>query len=279
MSLYVSQTCRYGTMLFNSNDDFVGRSLSLYGEWSEPETFVFAQMVRDGDTVLEAGANIGSHTVMLSKAVGDTGSVFAFEPQCHTFQLLCANLALNERLNVRAMQCAVGDEEGSVEFPVIDPHQRNNFGASSLLLPHGLPSEQVALRTVDSLRLPKLDFLKADVEGFEANVIRGAQETLHAHRPIVYLEYLNHHTGDSSKAFLDIFSALGYRVWYFITPVFNRLNFLGNAENVFDGIWSFDLICVPRERGQISGLVEVRPDNEGLCHDPDAWRSVRFESA
>lgn len=78
MSLYVSQKCRYGTMLFNSNDEFVGRSLSLYGEWSEAEPFVFAQMVREGDTVVEAGANIGSHTVMLSKAAGDTGSVFAF---------------------------------------------------------------------------------------------------------------------------------------------------------------------------------------------------------
>ncbi|WP_232833456.1 FkbM family methyltransferase [Paraburkholderia kururiensis] len=265
-------------MLFNSNDEFVGRSLSLYGEWSEPEPFLFAQMVREGNTVVEAGANIGSHTVMLSRTVGDTGLVFAFEPQRHTFQLLCANLALNERLNVRAMQCAVGDEEGTVEFPVIDPRQRNNFGASSLLL-QGLPSEQVALRSIDSLHLPRLDFLKADVEGFEANVIRGAQKTLGEHRPIVYLEYLNHYTGDSSKTFLKLFSSLNYRVWYFITPVFNRLNFFGNTENVFDGIWSFDLICIPRERGEMSGLVEVLPDNEGFCHDPDAWRSVRFESA
>ncbi|WP_126282979.1 FkbM family methyltransferase [Burkholderia stagnalis] len=278
MSLYASQKCRYGTMMFNANDEFVGRSLSLYGEWSEPESFVFSQIIRDGDVVVEAGANIGSHTVMLSRAVGDAGIVFAFEPQRHTFQLLCANLALNERLNVRALQCAVGDAEGAVEFPIADPRLANNFGGSSLFL-QGLPTESVALRTVDSLRLPRFDFLKADVEGFEANVIRGAHESIRTHRPIVYLEYLNHYTGDSSKVFLDYFTSLDYRVWYFITPVFNHQNYLGSAENVFDGIWSFDLICIPRERGEMHGLVEVTPDNEGVCRDPDAWRRVRFAIA
>ncbi|WP_254218785.1 FkbM family methyltransferase [Burkholderia multivorans] len=124
MPLYAQQRCRYGTMLFNTNDEFVGRSLALYGEWSEPEPFLFAQMIREGDTVVEAGANLGSHTVMLSRAVGESGTVFAFEPQRHTFQLLCANLALNERLNVRAYQYAIGDAEGVVEFPLVDRVRR-----------------------------------------------------------------------------------------------------------------------------------------------------------
>ncbi|MCA8292968.1 FkbM family methyltransferase [Burkholderia sp. AU30198] len=278
MTLYAQQRCRYGTMLFNSNDEFVGRSLALYGEWSEPESFLFAQVVREGDTVVEAGANLGSHTVMLSRAVGERGTVYALEPQRHTFQLLCANLALNQRLNVRALQCAVGDTEGSVAFPVFDPRSPNNFGASSLLGANR-DTEPVPLRTLDSLDLPRVDFLKADVEGFEPNLIRGARDTLRRHRPIVYLEYFNHYTGDGSKAFLECFAALDYRVWYFITPVFNRLNFLGNPENVFDGIWSFDLVCIPRERGEMHGLVEVTPDNEGVCVDPDTWRRVRFAPA
>ncbi|MCA8017719.1 FkbM family methyltransferase [Burkholderia metallica] len=278
MTLYENRTCRHGTMLFNSNDEFVGRSLLLYGEWSEPEASLFAQMVRQGDTAVEAGANIGSHTVMLSKAVGDSGTVFAFEPQRHTFQLLSANLALNERLNVRAFQYAMGDVDGAVEFPVVDPRLPNNFGGSSLLMSHPVV-EQVPLRTIDSLQLPRLDFLKADVEGFEIQTIRGAQESIRAHRPIVYLEYLNHYTGDSSKVFLEYFASLGYRVWYFITPLYNRLNFRGNPDNVFEGIWSFDLICLPRERGEMQGLVEVSPDNEGVCRDPDAWRGVRFVPA
>ncbi|HEF5151448.1 FkbM family methyltransferase [Burkholderia multivorans] len=278
MPLYAQQRCRYGTMLFNTNDEFVGRSLALYGEWSEPEPFLFAQMIREGDTVVEAGANLGSHTVMLSRAVGESGTVFAFEPQRHTFQLLCGNLALNERLNVRAYQYAIGDAEGVVEFPLVDPRAPNNFGASSLL--HPAPrAESVPLRTIDSLRLTRLDFVKADVEGFEMNVIRGARETLRALRPIVYVEYLSHYAGDMSKAMLDVFAALDYRVWYFITPLFNRLNFAGNLENAFDGIWSFDLVCIPRERGEMHGLVEVTRDSEGVCRDPDAWRRVRFVPA
>ncbi|MFP3594979.1 hypothetical protein SB689_23840, partial [Chryseobacterium sp. SIMBA_038] len=81
----VTQQCRYGTMIFNRNDDTIGQSLIKYGEWSEAETFLFSQIVRQGDTVVEVGANIGSHTVMLSQAVGDSGVVFAFEPQRHVF--------------------------------------------------------------------------------------------------------------------------------------------------------------------------------------------------
>ena len=95
MSVYVSQQSRYGTLMLNRNDDTIGRSLTHYGEWSEPETFLFAQMLRLGDTVIEAGANMGSHTVMLSGAVGESGQVYAFEPQRHTFQLLCSNLVIN----------------------------------------------------------------------------------------------------------------------------------------------------------------------------------------
>ncbi|MFP3733211.1 FkbM family methyltransferase, partial [Bacillus sp. SIMBA_006] len=77
--------------------------------------------VRQGDTVVEVGANIGSHTVMLSQAVGDSGVVFAFEPQRHVFQVLCANLVINHCLNVRANQCAIGDTDGTIDFPAIDP--------------------------------------------------------------------------------------------------------------------------------------------------------------
>ena len=94
MSFYETNNCRYGKMIYNKNDIHIGKSLSIYGEWSEPETFLFSQIVKSGNHVIEVGSNIGSHTIMLSKAVGENGKVYAFEPQRHTFQLLCANLAL-----------------------------------------------------------------------------------------------------------------------------------------------------------------------------------------
>ena len=53
MSVYVSQQSRYGTLMLNRNDDTIGRSLTHYGEWSKPETFLFVQILRLGDTVID----------------------------------------------------------------------------------------------------------------------------------------------------------------------------------------------------------------------------------
>src|SRR5690242_661708 len=86
--------CRHGRMIYNTNDIYVGRSLDLYGEYSEGETEVFAQLVNAGDVVVEVGANIGTSTVWFGKHVGPAGAVVALEPQRIVFQILCANVAL-----------------------------------------------------------------------------------------------------------------------------------------------------------------------------------------
>ena len=62
MTMNQLKDCRHGKMLFNVNDVYVGRSLQSYGEYSEGECEVFRQLIRPGMTVLELGANIGSHT-------------------------------------------------------------------------------------------------------------------------------------------------------------------------------------------------------------------------
>ena len=77
-------------MLFLPSDLYVGRSLELYGESSEFEGELFAQLCRPGQIVVEVGAHIGSHTIHLAKLVGPAGTVYAFEPQRIIFQIMCA---------------------------------------------------------------------------------------------------------------------------------------------------------------------------------------------
>ena len=79
-------------MLYNVNDDYIGRSLDIYGEFSEGEIEAFSLLVHPGDIVLDVGANIGSHTIWFAQAVGPTGGVMAFEPQRLLFQTLCPTL-------------------------------------------------------------------------------------------------------------------------------------------------------------------------------------------
>src|SRR5579863_5570557 len=92
--------CRYGMMVYNAHDKFVGRFLDKYGEYCEAEVGLFKLIVRNGDCVIDAGANIGAHTLFFARATWPGGLVLAFEPQRLVYQTLCANLALNSIKNV-----------------------------------------------------------------------------------------------------------------------------------------------------------------------------------
>ena len=122
---------RHGYYVYNKNDVYIGKSIEKYGEFSHLEAKLFEQICKEGDIVIEVGANIGAHTVYLSKLVGK-GVVFAFEPQRLVFQNLCANLAINSISNVFAYQEAVGEENGNIVIPECDFRKNNNFGGINI---------------------------------------------------------------------------------------------------------------------------------------------------
>ena len=244
---------RHGMMLANRNDQYVGQSLIHYGEFSEGESHLFRQLVGPGDVVVEAGANIGAHTVMLSRLVGDAGRVLAYEPQRIVFQTLCANLGLTQCVNVHALQQGLGAARGEMSCPAVDPRASNNFGGLSLLPGGG--GEAVAVTTLDALNLQQCRLLKADVEGMEREVLLGARETLARCRPVLYLE--NDRTAKSPDL-IQLVMELGYRVWWHITPLFNPQNFAGNATNLFGNTVSINIFCQPKESAKVvEGLREI----------------------
>src|SRR5262249_11736625 len=142
---------RYGRMLHNVHDIYVGRSLSLYREYSEGEIQVFRQVVKPGDIVADIGANIGAHTVFFARAGGPSGAVMALEPQRIVFQSLCANMALNSVTNAFLYPYAVGEKRGQILVPTLDPTYANNFGGLSLQgREHG---DEVEVVTLDEYEL------------------------------------------------------------------------------------------------------------------------------
>lgn len=100
----IVRQCRHGLMVFNRHDQFIGKALKVYGEYSEGEYDVFSQVVKPGDTVIEAGANLGAHTLGLAQLAGPKGRVYAFEPQRLMFQTLLGNAALNSLTNIYGFQ-------------------------------------------------------------------------------------------------------------------------------------------------------------------------------
>ena len=74
----IVRQCRHGLMVFNRHDQFIGKALKVYGEYSEGEYDVFSQVVKPGDTVIEAGANLGAHTLGLAQLAGPNGSCLLY---------------------------------------------------------------------------------------------------------------------------------------------------------------------------------------------------------
>lgn len=233
---------RHGPMFFLKQDLYVGRSLDLYGEFSELEGHLFSQFLRQGMSVVEVGANIGAHTVSMAQMVGPTGKVYAYEPQRVIFQILCANLAVNCLYNVYTEQSAVGARKGTLKVPPLDYAAVNNFGGLSLL--DSSFGEAVPVIPLDSENIPEVHLLKVDVEGMEASVLKGAEKLIAKHKPVLYLE---NDRREKSSHLIGKILELGYKIWWHTPPLFNPNNFNGVSQNVFPGIVSINLLCVPAE--------------------------------
>jgi FkbM family methyltransferase len=247
------KACRYGQMLYNFRDIYIGRSLELYGEYSEGEVELFRTFVQPGQVVVEVGANIGVHTVFLAGQVGRKGAVVAFEPQRIIYQTLCANLALNNIPNVHCFNTALGAAPGSVFVPPINYWELGNFGG----VPLGgyTEGESVTLFTLDSYNLSPCHFLKVDVEGMEEQVLRGAAKLIAEKRPILYVENDKPEKAASLPRYID---SLGYTMYWHRPPYFNPANFFANQENVFGNGYSVNMLCVPKERNiTVQGLDRV----------------------
>ena len=76
-----TKDCRHGKLMYLLNDAYIGRSLDVYGEYSEGEIDLFRQLLRPGDVAIDVGANIGALTVPMARLVQPGGAVVAFEPQ------------------------------------------------------------------------------------------------------------------------------------------------------------------------------------------------------
>jgi len=239
--------CRYGTMIYNPNDEYIGRSFDLYGEFSEAEVDFFRRVIEPGDAILDIGANIGAHTVFFAQTTGVTGSVMAFEPQRLIFQTLAGNMAINSLVNAHTYQLAVSDAIDSIVVPVLDPWVKQNFGG--MALDKVSAGETVSTITIDSLQMGACHLMKVDVEGMELRVLKGAEQTIRKHQPVLYVENDRKERSDDLIRFID---SLEYEMYRHNPPLFNPDNYAKNAENVFGNIVSKNIICVPA--GTLEGV-------------------------
>jgi len=135
--------------------------------------------LRPGDVALDIGANVGLYSVLLARAVGPSGRVFACEPGRLNSQHLAENLELNGLKNVQVFRKALADRSGTAKLyasAVIGNSSLSDSAAGNA------PAEEVEViegdRLIESENLPTPRAVKIDVEGFEYAVMNGLRRTL-----------------------------------------------------------------------------------------------------
>ena len=140
-------------------------------------------VIRPGDVVWDVGANIGVYTTLFSGMVGQDGAVYAFEPDEFARARLMENIRLNELVNVNVMAEALGDKDSEMMMFAATEYFT---GVSSLVQrdsqPEGAVASMVHVLRADTCvgegRCSAPNVMKIDVEGFESEVVRGAELAL-----------------------------------------------------------------------------------------------------
>jgi len=173
----------------------------------QAEAIFFRRYLRPGDVVLDVGANVGLTTLVASRAVGDSGKVYAFEPHPAVFAFLEDNLALNGAGNVVAENVALGDREGTVCISDMRSDDHNYVESSGAGL-------EVPERRLDQLDTGerRVSLLKIDVEGYERFVLEGAAKTLDR-TDCVFFESWDQHFARYDYGSTDLLRWLGERGW------------------------------------------------------------------
>lgn len=252
-------TCRAGEFLWRLDaTHYLDREILKTGVFEATSTRWVQQIVKPGMIVADVGANFGYYTILLSRLVGSTGQVYAFEPSRRFRERLVDHLERNRCTNVLVVDCGLSDSSESKELYHEDSCSPALFSMGGQ--PLDVEVEMAKLRTLDDYvgetKIQRMDFMKVDIEGYESRFVKGAEETLRKFRPIILMEFNHLHlltVGSGVDRLADQLKVLGYVLYNERTgkPYKFPNEFLIDAMNCAHSV---NIICLPNQS-----------NNVGLC--------------
>jgi FkbM family methyltransferase len=192
----------------------------------EPDLTVVRELVEDGSTVVDLGANIGVYTKALSDIVGSMGNVISVEPVPQTFAVLSRLIRSMGMNNVLCVNVAMSDSAGEVvmELPNYETGGTNFYQATVVSdaaqeLASSKKHVRVRSLTLDELVAGKgkVSFVKCDVEGHELACLAGANKILSSDGPTWLIEIWGDPDAAGSRAMqtFGVFERFSYEAWWF----------------------------------------------------------------
>lgn len=244
-------------------------------QWFEAEVPFIRRLLRPGMQVIDIGANYGCYALVMARAIGGQGHVWAFEPTSLTADCLCRSIEANGLGNITLIQAALSAKPGSALLSV-NPNSELN----SLTADFSGPTEEVPVMTLDQCRMrygwKNIDFVKLDAEGEEGQILCGGSTFLERESPLVMFE-LKH--GDTVNVpLIEQFVALGYQT-YRLVPGLNILAPFSTDEKIDS--FQLNLFCCKNDRAaclQEDGLLirDLGDADERTMDSGDPWQVQLF---
>lgn len=183
--------------------------------------------INKGDVVVDCGAYIGDITVAFAKSVGGKGMVIAFEPSKEAYKCLTYNTEEIKHI-VWRLNVALGSENKRMSIQKVETNDGMN---------HLVDGDDIEVVKLDSMfKLNNLHFIKIDCEGYELEVLKGAENTIKRHRPKMLIEINDMTLGRAGISRKDIFKWLDSHSYHY--------------ENIYpnQGLeeYQMDILCVPK---------------------------------
>ncbi|MFN7045870.1 MAG: FkbM family methyltransferase [Flavobacterium sp.] len=199
------------------------------------------RFVQPNDVVLDIGVNIGFYLLNFAKKANQ-GKVYGFEPNPTVFEFAKKNCELNELQHVKLNNIGLGHVASSFQMAQIN----DNLGMNKIVSESTSGSFTVQVQRLDDFvnqeNIAKVDVMKIDVEGFEMNVLLGAEEVIEKHKPFLFIE-IDEANLNGNKASFQMMSAWLVNKGYVIKNAFSLEDLKPNEISNH-----FDIIAVHQDK-------------------------------
>lgn len=234
-----------GNQLYLDSKDTLRLSL---GEYEPFESELFVKNIKQGDTIMDLGANIGYYTLLAARATGESGKVYSFEPDPDNYKILNDNIRINSFNNIIAISKAVSNVSGKTALYLSD----SNNGDHRIFdymdeKRHHIDIESISLD--DEFENCRINVMKIDIQGAEGAALEGMKTLLSNNRDIViFMEFWPwglRNFGTDPGDLLAQLSLLGFNIYHInernkkILPILAK-----NAEKMCPGQASINLFLV-----------------------------------
>jgi FkbM family methyltransferase len=190
--------------------------------------------------VIDIGAHAGQFSKLFAR-MAPAGRVYAFEPSAYARSVMAPAVAFSRLRNITLVPFGLGEHAARLVLHTpLKPSSSLGFGTAHLGAGAGPTVDQIIeVTTLDAFArsegLNRLDFVKADIEGWELKALKGGEATLRRFLPPLYLEVddaLMGRAGDTPEALFGWLAMMGYRA--FTTPGLAPVGgFCGGGDYLF----------------------------------------------